>query len=670
MSSDTPGKFQMFVDNGGGFQQELSVRTHVFGDGQLHTYRVVLFVRGRVTAVRVDPLDRSGVLSVRRIALSFADRNEAWEGSRLAAWRLTHEIEAATPGPTGDVLLATTGNDPRMILTWDAARSGGALLLLVGLFGLWLIVALFVRTGLAAELLAVATPAGFLFVLHHEALRSWWFRDDPCLLATTVEHGIWAHFVDPNVWRPFSSSVLMPWSNLSLGLDWHLFGLEPAGFYAHHLLAFAVLLVAAYGLLRVDLAPAFASLALSLFVLSVPATAVARQLMNRHYLEGLLLMVVSLALHRRALATGKTTWSMLGALAYGLAATAKEVFVPMFLVVPFISGGTREARRRGSLQFGLVAMGYGLWRVYMLGWDNAWSGYSVAAPAPKAIGATLGLAEPWQVPVFIGILAAAVAVVLSGSTRRLALAGVVAFALAIPLLAVSTPFEPRHLFLPLFVGTAAIGGALQRLDAKLTHSLTACAATALVLCAVATLGGSRFWQSQPSSAQQQRTEGAFILDSKVDGVLLTDINDTFFLACLRRLRVHALERSGGPGFCGDTCLCPDERPEAPRFRSSGKNIETAPIAVDRNCDSKRSLQVEMRYSSTTGRIHWRFGPYRDGRYELIVLFGDHPPQVSAPVPVAAEGDAPFWVTAPLRFVVKYRSPEGWLTYSPVQTLAP
>ncbi len=529
----------------------------------------------------------------------------------------------------------------------------------------------------ARDVVALATPLGLLWALNHPALDSWWIRDDPCHLVLILEHGIW---------RPFVSSIgyfLTPLLIFSLGVDFSLFELDATAFYAHQLISFSVLILAGYGFLRSYLSPAGASLALALFVVSVPSFAVARLLMNRHYLEGLLLALISLTLYRRSVDGGQYPLAILGAVFYLLATAAKEVFVPLVALLPFLAGGDRRRRWRHGLPFCVAAGVYALWRLYMLGWSNSFSGYGALGgefrfAALLDVPRMLGLERPRQWGVAAVALGAAL-VNLGRRSRSAALgAGVAIVALTAPLTAVAARLEPRHLFLGAFAAAAVVAAAVDApwpgFNARGVALLRALVTSLLLLLALAWLTGSHFWGHLEPTLAHHESEGRFVLDDSRDGLLMTTINHSTFLQCLARLRREARPSPGGPGFCGDACFCSQELPSEQRWQyADGRLTPLVPLrgnppegdAAGRDCDAGRPLEIELSHDRTEKRMSWTFGPYAEGVYEVLLISGVENPGVSIPVAIPRRGSMPYWLVEPLRFVVKYRSPEGWQTYSSV-----
>ena len=123
---------------------------------------------------------------------------------------------------------------------------------------------------------ALGVPVAVLLVFQARVSSWWWVGDDPCLLLSVVRHGGLAHFWSPEVWRPLSGTLLMPWLLGSLALDETLFGLDPRGYYLHQLVSLGALVATLFALTRTRLSPFGAGVLVLLFVCSAPVLASTR----------------------------------------------------------------------------------------------------------------------------------------------------------------------------------------------------------------------------------------------------------------------------------------------------------------------------------------------------------------------------------------------------------
>lgn len=510
------------------------------------------------------------------------------------------------------------------------------------------------KTG-AWRLLAPLVPIAAFWILNARALRSWWMTDDPCLLGAALQRGLLTHFYDPETWRALSGTVLMPWTPFSLGLDHAFFGLEPRFFYAHQLLSFSLLLVLGYLVLRTFAGRLAAAGALTVFAVSAPSFAVASQLMNRHYLEGLVLALAAYLCFRRAVLKDRRLWAVLGAVLYALAMTAKEVFVPLVVLLPLVPLGSWRQRWIQALPFAAAAALYLPWRIYMLGWANILAGYlpSGQSAGPGHVLAMAALDAPWRLAA-LGFVALAVLIVLRRNRPALILGAAAVVVLVLPLLRLSALMvAPRHFFLPALAAAMLLAAALQGLPRRVAVPVV------LVLCGLTlnNLLATPIWRGYDTQRDRYRVEGEVILKQD-KGVLLTRLQDTQYLRCLAEIRQDTEIESTGATFCGDGCWCSDQ-PGLELWRIEDGVLQSAtPVTA---CAEKRPLNVDLRYDRARGRLAWSFGPWNEGRWHVL-LVTEH--GTSIPVPLVASGEISITLAAGLRTVVRYTSPEGWQTYSP------
>lgn len=231
------------------------------------------------------------------------------------------------------------------------------------------------RRRAALVLFLVMLPATLL--LYGGTLTGWWCCDDSQLLKFAIRYSPWQYFAVPEVWREAVISSLTPLEVLAYDIDHALFGTWAAGFYAHNLLAIALTAWTVYLAARqwVD-RPGPAVAAGLLFLAGSPVAMGSEQLMGRHYIEGLAAYLLSVVLFVRAAREQRPGLAAWAALAYAVAASAKEIFLPLGLVPFLLPVG--PARRRLALgwPFLLVMLLYIPWRAYMLG--HAFGGYQPA----------------------------------------------------------------------------------------------------------------------------------------------------------------------------------------------------------------------------------------------------------------------------------------------------
>lgn len=239
-----------------------------------------------------------------------------------------------------------------------------------------------VRPSVAAlMLLALATA-----VLYHDALAAWWRADDGAHLEFVSWYAPWQYFFIPEVTREFSSANVTPWNAFTYSINLALFGLKPAGFYAHQLASLWLTAAATFVLLRLWLPTGWSLFGAMLFLVGAPSAHVANELMTGHYLEGLLFSICATCFHVHAVRKGSYGLAIAGAAFYLLATSCKEVYVPLPAILLFLPEGDWRARMRMLVPFAVVAAGYVAWRIAVLGaliggYNPHHSGYGQAGVA-------------------------------------------------------------------------------------------------------------------------------------------------------------------------------------------------------------------------------------------------------------------------------------------------
>lgn len=531
--------------------------------------------------------------------------------------------------------------------------------------------------------IALLVPIFFLWVHYHNVIAYWWMGDDPVILWVTIEKGILPHFYKPDVWRSFSAANLTPWIQLSFGLDWLLFGLEPSGFYWHHIISFTLVLLAAYGVLVLYFHPVLAGLILTLFTFSVPSAVVVQTLMVRHYLEGLGLALAACYCYVMADRSGRYGWSFTGAFFYLLAVTAKEIYVPLVLILPILSVDSGRKKLQTLIPFLCVAGVYVMWRAYMLNIGGILSGYShIAQPGlndfikfPQAVAGIMGWDHLWQKAVVIigcfGILVTTHQR-LFYTYAKLGFWFIIIFAPIVPVICI---LDGRYLFLPSFMVFVFIGYNIRNLWSRKTYrgisrAFVVCLTASLFISMIQTTG-SAYCNYHKELEDRYRKEGQFVLYGSDDqSSLINPVAPPWYYLGLKWLRQHVLGNSSGPNVCFEPYLC-----EGLNHQKGYQYINNALLQVEwpditdeyRRINDSAELFFDISYA--LGKLHWHFGPYTEGVYKLIThdtvnnIFGYS-------IQLPSRNSISLQLQTPLNFVLQYEAPEGWKTFSPAMVLDP
>jgi hypothetical protein len=182
-----------------------------------------------------------------------------------------------------------------------------------------------------------------------------------------LNYSPWQYFFLPQAAQCISTMHFTPWIIFSFKLDFWLFGLEPAGFYAHNLFSIALAGLAGFFFLRLWLGQGWAFLGAGFFLLGAPVWFIAQIACFRHYTEGLIFAILALAGFILAGRRQHAGYAWGGSIFYLLAISAKELYVPLAGMLLLIPEGRLGSRLRHLLPYFIVALVYLPWRVYMLG---------------------------------------------------------------------------------------------------------------------------------------------------------------------------------------------------------------------------------------------------------------------------------------------------------------
>lgn len=525
--------------------------------------------------------------------------------------------------------------------------------------------------------IAILIPIALMWILYHSVLQAWWLGDDPFLLQSIVEHGIFQHFYQSNVWRSLSPINLTPWVILSLGIDWHFFGLEPLGYYWHHLLSFTMVLILAYLVLNLFFSPLVCSLTLSIFVASIPSADIAQFLMVRHYLEGLGLSLIAILLYVKAIETHRLRWAVFGSVFYLLATTAKEIYVPLVVILPWLPFGNWLQRWRMLIPFVVVAGSYVLWRAYMLkpnyvlssygdlipkfNWDNV-------LPLLNRAAEILGWQHTWQLLI---ILFACLVFLWIFFKKRGHISLILLWLVLtiLPITPVLSILDPRYLFLPYFVFCISIAFSLQYFINQQKHYAALVLGLTLLFVGVKSIETGTAMIRQTDKLKQYHLEGKFILTTNNNALLINPIAHLWYHQSLQWLKEHLLNLPKGVKICYDLCICKPKSTDNIYQYVQGEIRKTSSFSENTHYCGQSDADLSVKIHYVNGALHWKFTPYLQGQY-YVTLSQQKNMLTGQWMLLPSQGNYPYKLSKKLYWIIKYISPEGWHTYSPILTLDP
>lgn len=171
----------------------------------------------------------------------------------------------------------------------------------------------------------VTLTIALIIFLYANSLHGYWRSDDGAHLMFATEYSPSQYFFEPAITRAQSGANVTPWNVLFYDLNLSIFGFEPSGFYFHILLLTAATTLSLYALLRLWLPIPQAALGIIIFLTGRPTYHLTQELMNSHYLTGMLFSLLSLYFFTQYLSLGSVIRVLAASLFYALAMTCKEV---------------------------------------------------------------------------------------------------------------------------------------------------------------------------------------------------------------------------------------------------------------------------------------------------------------------------------------------------------
>lgn len=516
-------------------------------------------------------------------------------------------------------------------------------------------------------------------IFYGSTLAAWWCCDDPQILKHALRYSPWEYFAVPEAWRALVPYSLTPWLSLTYDLDHALFGLKPLGYYVHNLLIITLCAWLICLLARQWVPSRYAFGGGVLFLLGVPVMVAAHQLMVRHYMEGLLFYLLALLWLVRAFKGQERRFGRLAGIAFAVAATAKEIYLPLGLIPFLLPLGDFRHRLKSGRPLLLVMLLYVPWRWYMLG--DPVGGYTpVTALGRDDVLSALGqftnipallLAWPW-LP--LSAVALCIGLVIR-RTRQWWLPLLLVF-LALALLAPLIPLA-RHpgigagseryfiaLWAALAVGSALLAGFIAAGRGMRYHLFSG--VLLAVLCCSAWQQAEKVRATLLPHLQEQSVQGkALITAGEGDSIYLTPAVAAWYVSGIIDLQQEFGRSLHSPHIILD---------EIDLYRQPllGRRVlrydPATQTMVDRTSSvpqilgawhakiQPRLLAITMEFNPAIKTLHWQLGPYSQGQYTLLSEFGRQP--------LPQQGSLRMEKPTESIFRFRYDAPEGWIAYTP------
>ena len=538
-------------------------------------------------------------------------------------------------------------------------------------------------------LIATLALAAATWLLYGSVCSGWWHDDDAAHLWFVMRHNqIWQYFAMPEISRASSEANLAPWALMLYRLIYVRCGMEhPGAAYAVQLLSLFATAWMTRVLLGLWVRTAWAWLGAALFLLGAPAMHVAHELMTIHYVQGLFFALVAAYCFVRAL-RGRTWWpAVAGGFCYLIAITAKEIYLPLPILLLFLPESTWKQRALKVLPFFIVLTIYLPWRWFMLG--TLVGGYQSYTFRVDIVQIYQSLRH---IPVMIlGADVLSRSVMIAGLLGLALLVGWcrqrIAFAL-VCLLALLGPLAPltlfpglvspnRYLLVVWWGMAAACALIMQRLSCGRRWRVW----VAIALWVTISLAAGREMRREQRRSQpwfdSYETQGRFLWSASSDRIFL--VRPPFHVA--RYIAAIKRELAGA----GSAPIVIDDQADleiqirlglvdgAARsnasiwaYNESRRRMEEITEEFRRQQAESRArvlesaLRIDLQFAKHA--VQWQLGPYTQGVYLMVRLSEG---RVMDRIHFLPEGQRDATGGGAFDFFLRYNAPEGWTTYSPV-----
>lgn len=223
----------------------------------------------------------------------------------------------------------------------------------------------------AAALLLLTTCA-----MHLGALDVFWSGDDGFHLDNATRLWPSEYFFSPKISAEVSGNSISPWNPFTYAISIALFGLDPRGHHLHHLVVLYLSSIATYALLRRWTGCIPAIVAALLFLVGRPTVLISHELMNGHYLYGLLFGILSAHGFVSYLRTKSQKLLLASSVFFLMAMACKEIYVLLPVALAVLPESNWRRRAYGLIPFGILLILYAYWRFLAFGsflgprWDH------------------------------------------------------------------------------------------------------------------------------------------------------------------------------------------------------------------------------------------------------------------------------------------------------------
>jgi hypothetical protein len=518
------------------------------------------------------------------------------------------------------------------------------------------------RRPAAIDAFAIAALVLLVILLYRKVFALWLTYDDANLLRTTFDFSFLDIFTNAKVWpqQLFTPMLLVAFHGMR-----RLFGFDPSRFYLLQLAIAAITIALVYAAVRQFLDWKRSLAAAALFAAGPPICSVVTQLSTIHYFIAIAFCAAAVIAYAAALRRPSIAMNVLSVLCYLLAMLAKEIAIPLPLLL--IALPLRDVRTRIRFVIGhaVAVIIYFLWRYAVLGTFLGAYGWQIdAAEWPRLLlllplrimegAAGAGLAIGLLVIVLM-TLTIAFAIRSRGAAMMLIVAIIVAGA---PLLPLAKEVNRRYVAVPWLAWSIAFAASTTRRNNRLAAALL----LAVPLLAIA--ANRDEWRKEFPLRRRMSDEARFYFyDMPADALLRGPLTPPAAMSEVQWLKAVHFGRPAGGWFYDDIFLCSGGAASKRVFGFEGRHIvEITPQISEitsRFCGSIRNgVPLHANFHYRKPALYWDLGPYTYGRYTAVLANGIQ----AFEIPRHDALNLPGMSAVTLR--IRYDSPVGWTTYSP------
>lgn len=501
--------------------------------------------------------------------------------------------------------------------------------------------------------------------------NAFWRFDDTMILKCALEHQFWQIFTNPEAYQCISAANFTPWVTFSYQLDYLLFGFNPIYFYWHQTFSLFLVAVASFWLLKKYVKPIFAFYAASLFTLSSVAWIISQELMVRHYLEGLLFAILAIYFFLISLEKNRFKYAIIGSFFYLLTCSAKEIYVPIILILCFIPQGSFRQRFYFAIPYTIAALFYIGWRKFML--FIFVGGYTPISNIEQLITTKTLVNFTALINLILGeygLYSLLFILVISFITFKRYWILICLTLLVLPLLPVLSIFYDYRL--GIFLLWSFIILVIFLVDYYYNNTQIA-KITVIIALTIISL------QILYQRIEEKNKNLAFFKEMDVVGLFAWQHNEKNAVLISPQFSSVAwyfsglsfIKNSAIPALYNQINLPLLTETHSLRFWQyysdcqCMKSITEINLSELKNNFTKQVIDKPLSISAAIqhGILSWKFGPYLDGEYYVVMHENAFAQRFEIKGITRVKSDMK------IHFYLCYRSPLGWVTYSPEQTLS-